>query len=51
MELRIADKIENTKEVLTYCSTSLSMAAFVKIVAIFIQLYYPSYVAIFVYLY
>ena len=34
----MTDKIENTKEVLTYCSTSLSIAAFIKIVAIFFQL-------------
>ena len=40
---------ENTKEVLIYCSTCLSIAAFMKIVAIFIQLQYPSYVAILIY--
>ena len=34
----MADKIENSKEVLTYYSTSLSIAAFKKIVAIFFQL-------------
>ena len=41
----MADKIENTKEVLIYCGTRLSIAAFMRIIAIFIQLQYPSYVA------
>ena len=36
--ITIADKIENTNEVLIYCSTRLSAAAFMKIVAVFIQL-------------
>ena len=44
MELRIADKIENIKQVLKTLFAH-------KIVATFIQLYCPSYVAIFVHLY
>ena len=44
----ITNKIENTKEVLIYCSTRLSLGALVEIVAIFIQLYYTSYVGVFV---
>ena len=44
----MADKIENAKEVLIYYITRLSLAAFMKAIAIFIQLYYPSYVAVFV---
>ena len=36
-------KKKNTKEGLIYCSTRWSLAAFMKIVAIFIQLSYPSH--------
>ena len=43
--------MENTKEVLIYCSTRLSTAAFMKIVAKSIQLYNPSYFAVFAHLY
>ena len=34
----MGDKMGNTKEVLTCCSTFLFIAAFIKIVAIFIQI-------------
>ena len=48
----MANKIENTKEVLIYCSPRLSLAAFMKIVAIVaivpVILSITSYVAVFV---
>ena len=36
---------------LIYCSTRLSIAAFMKVFPIFIQLYYSSNVAVFIHLY